>query len=119
MTATTQHTEVLELNYQDFDEEVYESEMPVLVEFRDNSCFPFRAQDRMLQRLADEFAGQAKVAQVDAIAQWQIAHECGVTTQPTVLVFQNGRIVDRFEGLRLESVYRQALNETLVGYWSI
>jgi thioredoxin-like negative regulator of GroEL len=119
VAVTLREAEVLELNYQNFDEEVYESETPVLVEFRDGSCFPLHAQDRVLARLADEFAGKAKIAQVDAIAQWQIAHECGVRMQPTVLIFQNGRIVDRFEGLRLESVYRQALNETLVGYWSI
>lgn len=119
MAVTQQVAEVLELNYQNFDEEVYESDVPVLVEFRDGSCFPFRALDPMLGRLADEFVGRAKVAQVDAIAQWQLAHECGIKMQPTVLVFQNGRIVDRFEGLRLENVYRQALNETLVGYWTI
>lgn len=108
---------VIELDDGNFQHEVLDSDQPVLVEFGDDECFGEFAA--LLADLAEKYGGRVKIAFIDSNVNWQFACSLGVTQIPTVLVFQNGHVVDRFVGERPRDVYCVAIDETLSPSWVI
>lgn len=111
--------QILELNDESFDDEVFDTEHPVLVEFWADSCYACRSLEAVFERLANEFAGKAKVARIDAESNWQTASRFDITNLPTTLLFQNNQVVERIVGERPEHAYRSALNDAVAGNWEI
>lgn len=83
---------------QDFDREVLGSDLPVLVDFGAAWCPPCRVIEPLLERLAKERAGTARVVQVDADASAGVAARYKVRALPTVIVFVGGKEHKRHTG---------------------
>ncbi len=91
---------VIELTMDSFDNEVLNSEQPVLVDFWAAWCGPCRMIAPIIDQIADEYVGKLKVGKVNVDEQGQLAAEYGVMSIPTLVFFKNGEEVQRVVGVR-------------------
>ncbi len=110
---------VVELNYENFEDEVLGNDQPVLVEFWSEGSYSCRELSDIIDDVATAYAGKVTVGRVDVEANWQTAQQYDVRTTPMVLLFQNDRVVERIEGAKTRAEYEQALNELVARYWVI
>lgn len=89
-----------QLTAADFDREVKQSPIPVLVDFWATWCGPCRALKPVLESLDNDANGQYKVVGVDVDECQDLASEYGVMSIPTVMVFKNGEITQKLVGLQ-------------------
>lgn len=111
--------QVVELNYENFEDEVFGTDKPVVVEFLSENYLACRQVEGVFDALAKEYGEQIVFGRVDMDANWQTAEAYDVKTAPTVLLFQHDRLVQRMEGQQDEREYRQALHELISPYWVI
>ena len=78
---------------------VLESELPVLVDFSATWCGPCRMLEPVVEGLAAELSGRARVVKIDIEKNPQLAASYGVTAVPTLLFFKAGQVVDQAIGL--------------------
>jgi thioredoxin 1 len=81
-----------------FEQEVLNSEVPVLVDFWAAWCGPCRMIAPTVDRLAVEYAGKLKVVKVDVDQNPDISGRLGVMSIPTLMVFKDGQMVERIMG---------------------
>jgi len=104
---------VIEGNEANFEREVLQSPIPVLVDFWAAWCGPCRMVAPAVEQIADEFAGQAKVVKVDVDANQALAMRFGITSIPTLAVFQGGTVVDSVIGAVSKNVLAEVLRKRL------
>jgi thioredoxin 1 len=92
-----------------FQEVVVDSEVPVLVDFWATWCAPCRVIAPVIEELADEFQGRAKVVKLDVDNNPRVAMDYGIRSIPTLLFFKDGRPVDQLIGV----VPKRTLTERL------
>jgi thioredoxin 1 len=88
----------LVVTYQFFDSEVLAVQQPVLVDLWAAWCGPCRMIAPLVHELAVEYAGRAKVVKLDVDNNPETAARFGIASIPTLLIFKNGRLVDRVVG---------------------
>lgn len=81
-----------------FDEEVLDSDIPVLVDFWAPWCGPCKAIAPALEKLAEEHEGKLKVVKVDVQAHIGPAKDFGVQNIPTFILFEDGEPIERKTG---------------------
>lgn len=104
---------VIELNDVNFDAEVMRSTQPVLVDFYATWCGPCKKQLPIVDELAKEFAGNVRVAKMNVDEGGSKSAEFGISSIPALLVFQNGKIVERLVGLHTQGQLSNILNKHL------
>jgi thioredoxin 1 len=82
-----------------FDTEVLQSSVPVLVDFWAVWCGPCRAIAPHVDAIAQEYAGRAKVVKVNVDEEPEIALRYGIQSIPTLLFFKDGKVQDMIVGV--------------------
>ncbi len=99
-----------EISENDFQSEVLDSQVPVLVDFWAPWCGPCRMLTPILEKLDDAFKESAKVVKVNVDDSPSIASKFGITSIPTVIIFNKGEVAEQFVGVQTESTYKNAVD---------
>lgn len=92
-------TNVVILSEANFQNEVIAASKPVLVDFWAPWCGPCRTIGPIVNELAKDFDGRAKVAKVNVDDAPALAQRFGIEGIPTILIFRDGRVVDQVTGV--------------------
>jgi thioredoxin 1 len=103
--------DLTELTQDDFQTEVLESNIPVLVDFWAPWCGPCRRMAPLVEEMARQYAGRVKVVKIDVDQSQELAGGYGVNSVPTLMIFKNGQVVDRLVGIPPKSRLDSALSE--------
>ncbi|GAA1525202.1 thioredoxin [Dactylosporangium maewongense] len=93
-----------------FAEEVLGSELPVLVDFWAEWCPPCHRLSPVLEELAREYEGRARIVKIDSDANPETVRAYGVLSMPTLSLFRNGELVSQVVGARPKSQLRAQLD---------
>lgn len=88
----------IQLTNQNFDAEVLQAALPVIVDFYADWCGPCKMIGPALEEIAQEQAGRVKIAKVNVDEQSELAQRYNVQSLPTLLYFQNGEVVNQLIG---------------------
>lgn len=103
----------LEFTDQNFQQEVIDSDKPVLVDFWAEWCMPCRMLAPTIEKLAKEYDGRVKVGKLDTDANRDVSIKYGISAIPTVILFKGGEVAQKFVGLRNERDFKEALDAAL------
>jgi len=101
---------VLNLNADEFEDEVLNSNVPVLVDFWAPWCMPCRMMASILEELSKKMNGKIKVAKVNTeeAENQMLANEYQIRSIPNMKLFKDGQVIGEFIGLRdLKTIQRE------------
>ncbi len=107
MSATTQVTDG------NFQEEVLDSGIPVLVDFWAPWCGPCRMVSPVVDEIAEQYDGKVKVVKVNTDENANIATQYGIRSIPTLMIFKGGQRVDMVVGAVPKSTLADTLEKHL------
>jgi thioredoxin 1 len=88
----------IEFSDSNFEQEVLNSDTPVLVDFWAEWCGPCRMIGPIVEEIASEYTGKAKIGKMNIDINPSTPMKYGVRSIPTLLVFKNGEVVDKIIG---------------------
>ncbi len=89
----------MEITMDNFEQEVLNSDIPVMIDFWATWCMPCKMLAPTIEELAEEANGAYKVGKIDVDKSPSLAAQFGVMSIPTVIVFKNGKAVDKTVGV--------------------
>jgi len=89
---------IIDINEENFQSEIIESEVPVLVDFWADWCGPCKALNPTLEKLAGEYQGRAKIVKLNTQSHPRLAQRCNVRMLPTLLVYKSGSVNGQIVG---------------------
>ena len=103
------------LGEDNFKTTVLQSKSPIMVDFWAKWCAPCLATAPILEELAKEYVGKIDFAKVDVDANGPLAAKYGVTSIPTMLIFESGQPVRQITGFKPKQELKKALDGILEG----
>ena len=104
---------LIELSDATFDEAVRNSDVPVLVDFWAPWCGPCKMLTPIIEQVADEFAGKAKVCKLNTDEAPDTAVEFGINAIPTLILFKGGQVQKKWVGLTSKKDISEAISQVL------
>ena len=100
---------VSETSDANFSKDVLEAKETILIDFWAPWCAPCRTLGPILEKVAEQTNGKAKVIKLNVDENQITAQKYGISGIPTVIVFKNGEMVDKMVGLQPEANYLKAI----------
>ena len=90
----------LRITRENFENEVMKSDIPVLIDFWAPWCGPCRMMGPIIEQLAEEYEGKAKVGKVNVDEEGELSQAFGVMSIPTIVLVKDGKVVKQAVGAR-------------------
>ncbi len=100
---------IVNLTKANFAAEVLKASTPVLVDFWAEWCGPCKMIGPILDELAEEYSGRAKIGKVNIDHEQELAAEYGVRAIPTLLLFHQGQVAAQMVGLKSKRDLKESL----------
>ncbi|ACV63070.1 thioredoxin [Desulfofarcimen acetoxidans DSM 771] len=100
----------LEVNQSNFESEVLKASEPVVVDFWAPWCGPCRSMAPVIEELAKDFEGKAKIAKLNVDENQALAGQFGVMSIPTLIFFKDGKAVDTVVGFTPKNKIAEKIN---------
>jgi thioredoxin 1 len=104
---------VIELTDADFDQVVHNSDVPVLVDFWAPWCGPCKMMAPIIDEVAKDYTGKAKVCKVNTDDARDSAMEFSISAIPTIILFKDGQVQKKWVGLTSKKDLSAAVDELL------
>lgn len=91
---------ILKIDKDNFDEEILNSNIPVIVDFYADWCGPCKMMAPIIEEISKDLNQKAKVAKINVDENQELAIEYGIMSIPTVLIFDKGELKTQLVGLR-------------------
>ena len=101
----------LKITRENFENEVMKSNIPVLIDFWAPWCGPCRMMGPVIEQLADEYEGKAKVGKVNVDEEGELSQAFGVMSIPTIVLVKDGKVVKQAVGARPKAEVEAMLQE--------
>ncbi len=101
---------VITITKENYNEEVIKSPVPVLLDFWATWCGPCRMLSPIVDEIANEVEGKAKVCKINVDEQPDLAQQFGIMSIPTLVFMKNGEIVAKEVGVRSKQAILDKLN---------
>ena len=90
----------LKITRENFENEVMKSNIPVLIDFWAPWCGPCQMMGPIIEQLAEEYEGKAKVGKVNVDEESELSQAFGVMSIPTIVLIKDGKVVKQAVGAR-------------------
>ena len=104
---------IAQVNDLNFDSEVLNSAVPVLVDFTGKYCGPCKQIEPFIEQLASEYAGRVKVVQIDVEDGPNTAAKAGVKNIPTLILYKAGEAIATQKGAAPKTILKQLIERGL------
>ncbi len=104
---------IITVTKDNFEQEVMNSQLPVLVDFWASWCGPCRAVAPIMEQLAEEYAGKAVIAKVNVDDEGELAAKFRVLSIPTVMLFKGSQVVEKIIGARSKDEFSGLIKKNL------
>jgi len=104
---------VKEVGLTDFQKEVLDSDLPVLVDFWAEWCGPCRMVSPIIENLSEEYKEKIKFVKINVDKFPEIASRYGIMSIPTILIFYKGKIISQTLGSQTKTQLKNFLEEAL------
>lgn len=105
--------DLVEVNDQNFEAEVLQSDTPAIVDFWAEWCAPCRAITPIIQELAGAYEGKIKVVKMNVDENPGTPAKYGVRAIPTILAIKNGEVVEQMTGARPKTAFAEMADKLL------
>ena len=99
----------LKITRENFENEVMKSDIPVLIDFWAPWCGPCRMMGPIIEQLAEEYEGKAKVGKVNVDEEGELSQAFGVMSIPTIVLVKDGKVVRQAVGARPKAEVEEML----------